>query len=104
MDKNVTILINQYVAIIRKNYENIESIYLFGSYAKGKSTDDSDIDLAFVFRDMNDTEQFDIQVQLMLLASTIDTRIEPYPISYEDFHSENPFTTEIKRTGIEIAA
>ena len=38
----------------------------------------------------------------MFLASQIDSRIEPHPISYDDFHSGNPFANEIRRTGIEI--
>jgi hypothetical protein len=38
----------------------------------------------------------------MLLASQIDTRIEPHPISHNDFHSDNPFVVEIKKTGFEI--
>jgi len=36
-----------------------------------------------------------------LLASQIDSRIEPHPISKEDFNSNSPFIIEIKRTGIE---
>ena len=38
----------------------------------------------------------------MMLASEIDTRIEPYPISKQDLISNNPFATEIYKTGIEI--
>jgi predicted nucleotidyltransferase len=77
---------------------------LFGSYAKGKSTDDSDIDIALIFKNLDDSKRFDIQVQLMLLAAQIDSRIEPHPISHEDFNSGNPFVVEIKKTGIEVAA
>jgi hypothetical protein len=40
----------------------------------------------------------------MLLAAKIDSRIEPHPISREDFDSANPFVIEIKETGIEISA
>jgi len=40
----------------------------------------------------------------MLLAAKIDSRIEPHPISHEDFNSGNPFVDEIKRTGIKAAA
>jgi len=39
----------------------------------------------------------------MLLAAQVDSRIEPHPISHEDFDSENPFVAEIKKTGIEVA-
>jgi len=104
MDKSIGIAITKYLDLIKEKYSNIESAYLFGSYAKGKTTDDSDIDLALIFTNLDDSRRFDMQVQLMLLASKIDSRIEPHPIFREDFNSGNPFVVEIKKTGIEIAA
>ena len=104
MDKNIDIAVAKYLKLIKEKYSEIESAYIFGSFAKGKSTDDSDIDLALIFTNLDDSKRFDIQVQLMLLAAKIDSRIEPHPISREDFDSGNPFVVEIKKTGIEIAA
>ncbi len=104
MDKNIDIAIANYLELIKEKYSNIESAYLFGSYAKGNSTEDSDIDIALIFTNLNDSQRFEIQVQLMLLAAEIDSRIEPHPISREDFSSGNPFIDEIKKTGIQIAA
>jgi len=43
-----------------------------------------------------------LQVKLILLASKFDTKIEPHPISKNDFNSSNPFIAEIKRNSIEI--
>ena len=102
MDKEINKNITDYIKLVKEKYSDFESVYIFGSYARGNSNPDSDIDLAIVFRDLNDSKRFDIQVQLMLLASQIDTRIEPHPISHDDFLSDNPFVQEIKRTGIEI--
>lgn len=102
MDKAINTSIENYIELIQNKYTNIESAYLFGSYAKGKPTEDSDIDLALIFRELDDTIRFDVQVQLMLLASEIDLRIEPHPISYDDFYSGNPFVTEIHKTGVKI--
>ncbi|WP_373520629.1 nucleotidyltransferase domain-containing protein [Aquiflexum sp.] len=104
MDKNIDIAVAKYLDLVRGKYSEIESAYIFGSYAKGKSNDDSDIDLALIFTKLDDSKRFDIQVQLMLLASEIDSRIEPHPISIKDFNSGNPFVDEIKKTGIEIDA
>ncbi|NOZ47563.1 MAG: nucleotidyltransferase domain-containing protein [Chlorobi bacterium] len=104
MDKTIDITITKYLDLIKEKYTDIESAYLFGSYAKGKSTEDSDIDLALIFKNLDDSNRFDMQVQLMLLASQIDSRIEPHPISHDDFHSSNPFVVEIKNTGVEISA
>jgi len=102
MDKAINRTITNYIKLIRERYVDIEKAYLFGSFAKGKSNEESDIDLALIFRNLDDSMRFDIQVQLMLLASQIDSRIEPHPISRDDFYSGNPFVVEIKKTGIEI--
>jgi len=104
MDKNIDITIAKYLDLIKEKFSDIESAYLFGSYAKGKSTDDSDIDVALIFTNLDDSRRFDTQVQLMLLAAQIDSRIEPHPISLDDFNSGNPFVVEIKKTGIKVAA
>lgn len=102
MDKATNKTIADYIKLIQQKYSDLESVYVFGSYAKGNSNQDSDIDLAMIFTNLDDSKRFDIQVQLMLLASQIDTRIEPHPISQNDFHSDNPFVVEIKKTGFEI--
>lgn len=104
MDKNIDNAIAKYLELIKNKYSDIEQVYLFGSYAKGKSTDESDIDIALIFKNLDDSLRFDIQVQLMLLAAEVDSRIEPHPISLEDFNSGNPFVVEIKKSGVEIAA
>ena len=102
MDKAINSTIADYIKLIQQKYPDFESVYVFGSYARGNSNQDSDIDLALIFRDLDSSKRFDIQVQLMLLASQIDTRIEPHPISHDDFYSDNPFVVEIKKTGFEV--
>jgi uncharacterized protein len=104
MDKNIDNAIAKYLDLIKSKFPGIESAYIFGSYANGKFNEDSDIDIALIFSKLDDSRRFDTQVQLMLLAANIDTRIEPHPISNEDFNSGNPFVAEIKKTGIRIAA
>lgn len=76
----------------------VKKTYLFGSYVKGKEKEDSDIDIAIVIENMADF--FDVQLELMRLRRKIDLRIEPHPISEEDFNSNNPFAYEIQKTGI----
>jgi len=102
MDKAINKTITNYIKLIREKYTDFESVYLFGSYARGNSNQDSDIDLALIFKNLDDSERFDVQVQLMILASQVDTRIEPHPISHDDFYSENPFVAEIKKTGFKL--
>ena len=88
-----------YIQSIPENME-IKKAYLFGSYAKGKEHNDSDIDIAIVIGKMDDF--FSVQMQLMRLRRTIDLRIEPHPIWEGDFNIQNPFAYEIQKTGIEL--
>jgi predicted nucleotidyltransferase len=102
MDKRTDNVIKRYVSDVSKQASCIVTAYLFGSYAKNKQREDSDIDIAFVFNELPDTEKFDWQVRLLLLASKYDSRIEPHPITLYDIDSGNPFAREIKQTGILI--
>jgi Predicted nucleotidyltransferases len=92
--------IEKYIEEISKYYK-IDTIILFGSYAKGTNTEDSDIDIAIVSDDIKD--KFEVGVKLTSLTWGIDTRIEPHPIKTEEFkQNETPFIDEIIRTGIEL--
>jgi uncharacterized protein len=102
MDKEVDKLVYYYISKVAEKNENLISAYIFGSYAKHIERPDSDIDVALIFDRLEDYEKFDVQVQLMLMASDFDCRIEPHPISQKDFNSNNPFVAEIKRTGVKI--
>ncbi len=102
MDKKTNKIINDYVEHVAKSHSNLLKVFLFGSFAKKKETPNSDIDIAFIIKDLKDENKFDLQVQLMLLANKFDYRIEPHPISNYDFIAEYPFALEIKNTGLEI--
>ena len=102
MDKATDNTIKQYVLKVAHQTPSFFKAYIFGSYAQGKERPDSDIDIAFILDKITDNEKFDLQVQLLLLASKFDTRIEPHPISQEDFISGSPFVEEIRKSGIEV--
>jgi predicted nucleotidyltransferase len=89
----------KYLMIIPKEF-GVKKAYLFGSFAKGKEKEESDIDIALIVENMPDF--FSAQRQLMKLRRQIDLRIEPHPIILKDFNSFNPLANEIKQTGIEI--
>ena len=78
-EKKAIKIVKKYINFLRINNLNIERAYLFGSYTKGIVNEDSDIDIAIVFKDLQDS--FDMQVQLMKLRRKIDTRIEPHPFN-----------------------
>ena len=83
-------------------YYKIEAIILFGSYAKGTENEDSDIDIAIISSDFNDI--IEDGAKLIGLTWKIDTRIEPHPITTEDYQKvSNPFVREVVDTGIKVA-
>jgi uncharacterized protein len=102
MDKAIDRIIRNYIESVNKQQLGLSTAYLFGSYANNKQRNESDIDIALVIDDLPDNKVFDTQVKLMMIASKIDNRIEPHPISRQDIISNNPFASEIVRTGIEF--
>lgn len=103
MDKKTDYKIRQFILTVADQTPGFVTAYLFGSYAKNNQKPESDIDIALIIDNLRDSDKFDKQVQLMLLASKFDSRIEPHPFSRQDLISDNPFINEIKRTGIEIS-
>ena len=80
---------------------HVEAAYLFGSYARGKGSKWSDIDVAVVSSDFAH-DRFEEGVRLMKLSSGIDSRIEPVPFRPDTFVDEDPLAWVIKREGIKI--
>jgi predicted nucleotidyltransferase len=100
MDKNEAIKIaKRYVESLSSKFQ-IESAVLFGSFAKGTNRQDSDIDIAIVFKSVDDI--IDLQIQLMQMRTDDDLLIEPHPFKISDFNISNPLVAEIKKNGIEI--
>ncbi len=94
-------IIKAYLKEVEKAGIRIERAYLYGSYARGEETDDSDIDIAIVSSDFSD-DRFTEALRLKALRWKIDMRIEPMPISPEDFNESNPLVSEILSYGILI--
>lgn len=93
--------VEKYIEKISQYYK-IESIILFGSYAKGTENEDSDIDIAVISSDFKNI----IKDGADLIGFTwkIDTRIEPHPIRTEDYENvATPFVQEVINTGIKVA-
>jgi len=67
MDKREAIKIAiKYTDSIRSRY-HIENVILFGSFAKGTYHADSDIDLAIIFKSIDDI--IDMQIELMKMRT-----------------------------------
>ncbi|MCF8348685.1 MAG: nucleotidyltransferase domain-containing protein [Bacteroidales bacterium] len=100
MDKNEAVKIaKRYIDSISDRFQ-VERAILFGSFAKGTNHPDSDIDIAIVFKTVDDI--IDLQIELMQLRSDDDLLIEPHPFKVSDFYISNPLVAEIEKNGIEI--
>jgi len=93
-------IVKKYAELVKQEL-NVSSIYLYGSYAKGTYSEDSDIDIAvigenFIGDPIEDT------LKLMRIRRKVDNRIEPHPFKSSDFDISNPYVQEILRTGIKI--
>jgi len=94
--------IYKFVQLLKQQGVSVSKVIIFGSYAKGRTNPDSDIDVAIV------STQFgqDIAEEMMLLrkiALKVDSHIEPVPLCPDDL-SDNLSTLaqEIKRYGIDV--
>ncbi len=99
VDQSIIDTAKNYIEQIPKDVK-LKKAYLFGSYARGKAREESDIDIALVIENMVDF--FSTQKLLMKLRRTIDLRIEPHPIGENEFTRVNPFAHEIQKYGIEL--
>ncbi len=82
------------------NHFDLESVYLFGSFANGTNREDSDIDVAVVVKNISE-DYFAVNPLLWKLRRQVDDRIEP--ILIDKNNDKSGFLDEIKRNGIEIA-
>lgn len=99
MDKAEAIKkVKQYSTLL-SDYFPIESVYLYGSYAKNTNREDSDIDVAIIVNKL-EGDYFSVNPIFWKLRRQIDDRIEPILIE-EDFDDAD-FISEIKAHGIRI--
>jgi len=92
-------VVNKFASIVGKKY-NCVDVILFGSYAKGSGSKDSDIDIAVVLNDFESSLK--MQLELMRIRRSIDSRIEPHPFRLKDFNKSNPLASEIIEFGEKI--
>ncbi|MDD3045622.1 MAG: nucleotidyltransferase domain-containing protein [Candidatus Delongbacteria bacterium] len=101
MDKDTAFTIaKKFIEYLKEKKYQIIDAYIFGSYAKGSFGEDSDIDLAVILKTCKNT--FDTQVDLMKLRRNFDLRIEPHPFIEKDIIDNDPFLSEVIKTGIRI--
>lgn len=101
MDKAEVIGKLQQYRCLLTPYFDIDSLILFGSYAKGTQREDSDIDVAVILNQV-DEDYFTTTPLLWKLRRQIDDRIEP--IIVDRNNDSSGFLEEIQKYGIVIPA
>jgi len=100
LDSEIIEIINQYIAEIKKHYR-LDYVFLFGSFANGTPHADSDIDIAIISSDIKGV--YGERLNFMRFTRKIDLRIEPHPISIEDYKTNaTSLVNEIKQHGIQL--
>lgn len=95
-------LIRTYIEELRKRNVEVVTAYLYGSYAQGKATEWSDIDVAVLTKKFIG-DRFDFTFLLMKIAREVDFNIEPHPFLADEFTEDDPLAAEVMRTGEKVA-
>ena len=83
----------------------LRRILLYGSWAKGEATADSDVDVAVVLADsVVPGEEIDRMLDLVVdIGAKYDTLISVYPVSEEKYLlTRSPLLINVRREGLEL--
>lgn len=75
----------------------VTEVILFGSYVYGQPHEDSDIDVAVVFHDVDTADYLKVLKRLCQLRTPIDPMIEPHLML--ETGNNGGFLEEVQRTG-----
>lgn len=109
MAETVKNLLNEYIVELQKIYgKHLQSVILYGSYARGDFTEDSDVDV-MILLDLADEEIKQYRHQLSEytyeLFMTYDLDIKPIAKSKEHFMKwvdNYPFYANVNREGVKL--
>jgi len=102
IDNTIIDTVNKYIEEVKKHY-HVNYVFLFGSFAKGNAHEDSDIDVAIISQDLQG--EWEETLGFMKFRRNIDVRIEPHPITIEDYETNaTSLVHEIKQHGIQLYA
>jgi predicted nucleotidyltransferase len=94
-------IVRNYAHEIEEQGVNLRFVILFGSFAKGKQHEWSDIDVALVADDFTGLpDEFDLFSLVGIKKPYIRIESKTYPTDY--FRKSDPFIEEIKKEGIVI--
>ena len=94
-------IIERYISSLRDNNISVKDAYLFGSYAKGKNNEWSDIDIAII-SDSFEGIRIKDKDKIRKITLSVSSSLEILPFNPKDFSLENPLAREIIETGIRL--
>ena len=82
----------------------VDKVILFGSYAKGNATEQSDIDICFFLKNFNGKRRVDLLTQILGIGGKKyrGAFFEPIVFEAAELQNDNPFIREILATGREL--
>jgi predicted nucleotidyltransferase len=82
----------------------IRKVLLYGSHAKGRATEQSDIDVAVVVDEPDHVKRIEITARLFHSAFQVDPAIEPKCAFWDEYenHDDTSILFEIIDTAVEI--
>lgn len=96
-------LANQYRQALEKDNLKVNKIILFGSYAKNKNRDWSDVDLLVVSPSFAKKNLFKERVKINLIAKKISPLIEAHPVSDKEYNApESSWLIEAIKYEVEL--
>jgi predicted nucleotidyltransferase len=102
LNKSAIGKVDKFARMVEQQGISVSKIILFGSYAKGETHADSDIDVAVVSTQFG-RDAAEEMMMLRKIALKVDSHIEPVPLTPEDLNDNfSTLAQEIRRYGIDV--
>ncbi|OGR03600.1 MAG: hypothetical protein A2511_12730 [Deltaproteobacteria bacterium RIFOXYD12_FULL_50_9] len=97
-------IVSRFVEVVASRGIHIDKTMLYGSFATGTQTPDSDLDIAVISCDFG-RDRYTEGKMLMQIAWRIDSRLHPVPVSIDSYMNDTwiPLIYEIREHGVEVS-